>query len=41
MTAYNFSREPKDVQFVKTKNREIKTKIPAPGTIEILDELDK
>jgi 4-aminobutyrate aminotransferase-like enzyme len=41
MTAYNFSREPKNVQFIKTKNREIKTKIPAPGTIEILDELDK
>lgn len=41
MAAYNFSREPKDVEFVNTKNREIKTKIPAPGTIEILNELDK
>jgi 4-aminobutyrate aminotransferase-like enzyme len=41
MAAFNFSREPKDVKFVDTQNRQIKTKIPAPGTQEVLNELDK
>lgn len=41
MTTYNFSREPKDVKTIITKNREIKTKIPAPGTVKILEKLDK
>ena len=41
MASYNFSREPKEVKIISTKNREIKTKIPAPGTIEILEKLDK
>ena len=41
MAAYNFSREPKDVKFVNTQNRQIKSKIPAPGTIEVLKELDQ
>ena len=41
MAAFNFSREPKDVKFVDTQNRQIKTKIPAPGTLEVLNELDK
>lgn len=41
MAAYSFSREPKEVKFISTKNRVIKTKIPAPGTIEILERLDK
>jgi len=41
VASYNFSREPKEVKIISTKNREIKTKIPAPGTIEILEKLDK
>jgi 4-aminobutyrate aminotransferase-like enzyme len=40
MSSYNFSREPKVVNTIATKNREIKTSIPAPGTIEILEKLD-
>ncbi len=41
MASYNFSREPQEVKMISTKNREIKTKIPAPGTKEILEKLDK
>ena len=41
MASYSFSREPKEVKIIRTKNREIKTKIPAPGTVEILEKLDK
>ena len=41
MAAYNFSREPRDVKFVNTQNRQITSKIPAPGTIEVLKELDQ
>lgn len=41
MASYNFSREPQEVKLISTKNREINTKIPAPGTIEILEKLDK
>ena len=41
MAAYNFSQDPRDVQFVNTKNREINTKIPAPGTIEVLNLLER
>ena len=41
MAGYHFSREPVDVQFVKTKNRLIQTQIPAPGSVEILEKLDK
>lgn len=37
---YQFSREPKEVNFINTKFRSIKTKIPCPGTKEILDNLD-
>ena len=37
---YQFSRNPKEVKFLNTKFREIKTKIPCPGTKEILDSLD-
>ncbi len=37
---YEFSREPKKVKLVNTKNREIKTEIPCPGTKEILESLD-
>ncbi len=38
---YNFSRDPREVEYISTKNREIKTKIPAPGTLEILEKLDR
>ena len=41
MAGYHFSREPADVPFVKTKNRLIQTQIPAPGSVEILEKLDK
>jgi len=41
VASYSFSREPKEVKIIRTKNREIKTKIPAPGTVEILEKLDK
>lgn len=41
MASYSFSREPKEVKIIITNNREIKTKIPAPGTVEILEKLDK
>ena len=40
MAAYEFNREPIDVPTVKTRFRRINTKIPAPGTLEILDSLD-
>jgi 4-aminobutyrate aminotransferase-like enzyme len=41
MAGYFFSREPFNVPLIKTKNRLIQTQIPAPGTIEILEKLDK
>ena len=41
MASYSFSREPKEVKMIRTSNREIKTKIPAPGTEEIFKKLDK
>ena len=41
MASYSFSREPREVKTIRTNNREIKTKIPAPGTVEILEKLDK
>ena len=41
MASYSFSRVPKEVKIIITNNREIKTKIPAPGTVEILEKLDK
>lgn len=41
MANYNFSRIPKEVPMVKTKFREIATSIPAPGTSEILESLDR
>ena len=40
MSAYSFSRVPVKVPLVKTKNRSIQTKIPAPGTEDILIKLD-
>jgi 4-aminobutyrate aminotransferase-like enzyme len=40
MAAHSFSREPKSVPPVSTRNRVIQTAIPAPGTSEILERLD-
>lgn len=40
MSCYEFSRTPQKVAFVNTKYRTIKTPIPAPGTEEILSNLD-
>jgi len=41
MGTYQFSREPREVELIETNNRKIQTKIPAPGSIEILSKLDK
>jgi len=41
VASYSFSREPQEVKMINTKNREITTRIPAPGTAEILEKLDK
>ena len=40
MNTYQFSREPKKVPIISTKNRIIKTSIPCEGTKEILESLD-
>ena len=40
MSGYSFSRKPIEVPLVKTKNRSIQTKIPAPGTEDILEKLN-
>ena len=41
MSGFEFNRRPKRVKLIKTKYRTIKTKIPAPGYIPILETLDK
>lgn len=41
MASYNFSRVSLNVPLLETKHRKIQTQIPAPGTIEILEKLDK
>ncbi len=41
MAAYSFSRKPQAVLPVSTDHRLIKTAIPAPGTREILERLDR
>ena len=38
--SYQFSRTPKKVDLISTKNRLINTKIPCPGTEETLETLD-
>jgi len=38
---YSFSIEPIDVPLVKTAHRTIKTKIPAPGTKEVMERIAK
>ena len=40
MAGYEFSRSPKSVPCVSTEFRSIQTPIPAPGTEQILNELD-
>lgn len=40
MAAHSFSRNPQPVPLVATQHRMIQTAIPAPGTAEILDQLD-
>ena len=40
MANYSFSIEPQEVKYIKTKNRLIQTKIPAPGTKNLLDRLN-
>lgn len=41
MSSFQFSTTPQEVKRVKTKYREIKTAIPAPGTENILAKLEK
>ena len=41
MSNYKFSFDPQKVKIVKTRNRVIKTAIPAPGTREIFERLEK
>jgi 4-aminobutyrate aminotransferase-like enzyme len=41
MAGYEFSRSPRKVPLVSTKHRTIQTAIPAPGTEQILAELDR
>jgi 4-aminobutyrate aminotransferase-like enzyme len=41
MASHVFSRDPVAVPFIETPNRRIATAIPAPGTVTILESLDK
>jgi 4-aminobutyrate aminotransferase-like enzyme len=41
MAGHEFSRSPQQVPFVSTEHRTIKTAIPAPGTEQILANLDR
>jgi 4-aminobutyrate aminotransferase / (S)-3-amino-2-methylpropionate transaminase / 5-aminovalerate transaminase len=41
MAGHEFSRSPQQVPFVNTEHRTIKTAIPAPGTEDILADLDR
>ena len=41
MTKYKITFDPKDVPLVETKYRRIQSKIPAPGSVEIFDRLNK
>lgn len=38
---YQFSRNPKNVKKIETKNRKVSTGIPCPGTKEVLEVLDQ
>ena len=39
MSIYSFNLKPRNVKKIKTKNRIIKTKIPVPGSIKLLNDL--
>ncbi len=41
MSNFEFQIEPIDVPSVNTSNREIKTRIPAPGTLEVIEKLSR
>ena len=41
MTSYNFSLQPQDVPKIKTDHRLIQTALPAPGTAEVLERLER
>lgn len=41
MSSHQFSRIPVEVTKLETENRRISTSIPAPGTSDVLDQLDK
>ena len=41
MAGYLFTREPRTVPAIETVNRSIQTQIPAPGTVEILEKLER
>ncbi|MFH1594004.1 MAG: aspartate aminotransferase family protein [Candidatus Omnitrophota bacterium] len=41
MSGYKFTKAPKSVRLVHTRNRRIKTKIPVPASIAILKELER
>ena len=41
MAGHEFSRSPQQVPLVSTAHRTIKTAIPAPGTEQILKNLDR
>ncbi len=40
MSKYSFSVDPQDVELIRSKNRLIKSKIPAPGTKNLLERLN-
>tara|TARA_A100001388_G_C28746510_1_gene489757 strand:+ start:70 stop:1464 length:1395 start_codon:yes stop_codon:yes gene_type:complete len=41
MSKYSFSVDPQDVEFIRSKNRLIQSKIPAPGTKNLLERLNQ
>ena len=41
MSGYEFSRSPQPVPYVSTDHRTVRTPLPAPGTEEILNSLDR
>ena len=41
MSSHQFSRIPVEVTKLETDNRRISTPIPAPGTSDVLEQLDK
>ena len=41
MACYNFSHEPREVPFVRTRFRNIQTRLPAPESLPVLRDLEK